>query len=181
MHFAQSNTHKKFLVSGDAHCFSEDSLLEEFSWPIFLHWSLFRNVVIFTLLCSEYRRQHLSDRLIEQYCINMLLLMGREEVESKLFNTLYIVCLGLLVEYMSHGLLKLCSKIRLREKLGNTILLFISALCLLGSALGVVNVWYLFLPCMLLFINEESILIVLIKLYFLKEEIWHNGASFGLS
>lgn len=64
MHFAQSNAQRKFLVSGEGDCFLEDSLLEEFSWPIFLHWSLFRNIVIFTLLCSEYRRQHLSDRLI---------------------------------------------------------------------------------------------------------------------
>jgi hypothetical protein len=111
----------------------------------------------------------------------MLLLMAREEVESKFFYTLYIVSFGLMMEYMTRGLLKLCSRIRLREKLGNTILLFISALCLLGSALGVLNVWYFFLLSMLLFINEESILIVIIKLYFLKEEIWHNGTSFGLS
>ncbi len=82
---------------------------------------------------------------------------------------------------MTKGLLKLCSRIRLREKIGNTMLLFISALCLLASALGVFNVWGLFLLSMLLFINEESVLIVLIKLYFLKEEIWHNGANFGLS
>jgi hypothetical protein len=95
-------------------------------------------------------------------------LIAREEVESKFFYTLYIVSFGLLVEYVMKVVLKLCSKIRLKEKWNNSMLLFISAICLLGSALGLFNVWGLFLVTMLLFVNEESMLVVIIKLYFIK-------------
>jgi hypothetical protein len=102
-------------------------------------------------------------------------------VESKFFYTLYIVSFGLLVEYVIKGVLKVCGKMRVREKWGNTMLLLISAVCLLGSALSLFNVWGLFLFSMLFFVNKESILIVLIKLYFLKEEIWNNGTHYGLS
>lgn len=31
---------------------------------------------------------------------------------------------------------------------------------------------------MLFFINEENILIILVKLYFLKDDVWHNGSHF---
>jgi hypothetical protein len=182
MHFAQGNSQRKFLSASEGSCFAEDSIMEEFSWQFFLHWSLFRNIVLFTLLCSEYRRQRLADRLIEQFVVNLLLLAGRPEVENKLFYTLYLVSFGLLVEYALQAVVGVCGRVAVRQRWGNSLLLLVSAVCLVGSALGLFNVWGFFLLALLPFINRENALVVLLKLFFLKEEIWHNGAHFsGLS
>lgn len=131
----------------------EDNILEEFSWQFFLHWSLFRNIIIFTLLCSEYRKQPLADRLIEQFFINLFLLMGRDEIQSKFFYTLYIVSFSLLVEYIVKSIIYVCAKVSLKKKWANILLLAVSGIFLISSALNIINVWSWFLLAIIFFIN----------------------------
>lgn len=178
LHFAQGSLRRSFSGAGEGNCYSESSLVEEFSWQFFLQWTLIRNMIIFTMSCSIFMRADVSDRLLLQFLINFCLLAGRDEIENKLANALYIMAFGLLVEYCSKVALYLCSHITLKQKWASFVLLGISAVCLFGSVFNFFNYWRIFLFAVIFFLNPQNLSIFLIKLYFLKEEILFSSSQF---
>lgn len=66
-------------------------------------------MVIFTLLCSILRKDGVTDRLVEQFSINMIILMSHDSVGSKITSGIYIQSFSILVEYLSRALLYLVS------------------------------------------------------------------------
>lgn len=135
-------------------------------------------MVIFTLICSQFRKEPVSERLLEQFFINMLLLMAKDEINSKITCGIYVVAFSILVEYINKVLVYLVSFFTVRHAWASFALLFISGACVSGAIFNLFNYWKIFAVSVIFFINKESITIFLIKLYFLKEEFPYNLSGY---
>lgn len=135
-------------------------------------------MVIFTLICSQFRKETVSDRLIEQFCINMLLLLGKSEINSKITCGIYVVAFSILVEYINKVLLYLVSFFTIKHSWASFALLAISGVCISGALFNLFNYWKVFAVSVIFFINKESLTIFLVKLYFLKEEFPLNISGY---
>lgn len=135
-------------------------------------------MVIFTLICSHYRKEPVSDRLIEQFFMNILLLLARDEISNKITCAIYVLSFNILLEYLTRVLLYLVSFLTLKHNWASFALLAISLVCILSSLLGLFNYWKFFILAALLFINKQNLTVLLLKLYFLKDELALNGSGY---
>lgn len=135
-------------------------------------------MVIFTLMCSQFRKESVSDRLIEQFFINMFLLITKDSISSKITCGIYVVAFSILVEYINRVLLFLVSFFTLKQNWASFALLAVSIVCVACSVFELFNFWKVFAIAVVFFINKESLTVFLIKLYFLKEELPLNSTGY---
>jgi hypothetical protein len=108
----------------------------------------------------------------------MLLLVGRDSIESKIICGIYIVAFSILVEYLTRVVLYLSGFFTIKQSWSPFLLLFISGACVAAALFNFFNYWKLFGVAVMCFVNEKSLTIFLIKLYFLKEEFPLNTSGY---
>jgi hypothetical protein len=131
-------------------------------------------MVIFTLLCSMYMDISVSNRLLEQFQINLMLLLGRSQVDSKLINSLYLMSFAIVVEFSLNVAVYIASRVGLRQKWASFALLGVSGVCLVGSLFDLFNYWRVFMIAVFFFFNSQNVTVFAVKLYFLKEDMLYG-------
>jgi len=128
-------------------------------------------MLIFSLLCSTYLDISVSNRLLQQFQMNLMLLLGRSHIQNQLMSALYLMSLALLVEYALKLSIYAGSQISFKQRWASLILLLVSALCLLGYTFDLFSYWKVFLIAAVFVMNRQNVQIFAIKLYFLRDDI----------
>ena len=101
--------------------------------------------------------------------INILLLLGKDQISSQITCGIYVLSFSILVEYIKRVILYLVLKVPLKQSWASFLLLSISAVCITASLLGLFNYWKIFTATILIFVNNENLTIFMLKLYFIKD------------
>ena len=139
-------------------------------------------MVIFTLICSILRKEPVSERLIEQFTINMIILICKDYIDSKFTLNIYIIAFSILVEYLNHVILYLVSYFTIKQNWSSFLLIGISGVCIVAWFFNFFNYWKVFGVAIVFFVNKMNLPLFLIKMYFLKEDFPFNALGYdGMS